>query len=262
MKYKTIIVDLDRTLLQTDKSLSKYTIDTLKKCKEKGMNLIVATGRPLRNTTEYNDILNFDSLVLSNGARIITKDKEIFNEINKNSAKKILNILEKHNIKITIETKETAYSNVKIDNFETIVVNDLTKIIEENEVLKIIIGLEDENTINIIKEYIDENVYYTIAHNVVAQIMSSKATKLKGIEKVFELNNYSFEESIFFGDDNDDIGLIQKCKTGVSMSNAIEKVKKASDVITLSNDEDGVAKFINENVLTGDKDETSFFSNN
>ena len=62
MKYKTIIVDLDRTLLHTDKSVSKYTIDTLKKCKEKGMNLVVATGRPLRNTTEYNDILHFGNI--------------------------------------------------------------------------------------------------------------------------------------------------------------------------------------------------------
>lgn len=253
MKYKTIIVDLDRTLLHTDKSVSKYTIDTLKKCKEKGMNLVVATGRPLRNTTEYNDILHFDSLVLSNGARIITKDKEIFNQINKKSIKKILSILKKHNFKITIETKDTAYSNVKIDNFETIVVNDLNKVIEENEILKIIIGIEDENTINTVKEYIDENVYYTVAHKVVVQIMSSEATKLKGVEKVFEINNLSFEESIFFGDDNDDIGLIQKCKTGVSMSNAIEKVKEASDVITSSNDEDGVAKFIIENVLEGEK---------
>jgi hydroxymethylpyrimidine pyrophosphatase-like HAD family hydrolase len=56
MKYDAIFVDLDRTLLRNDKSVSDYTISILKKCKELGIKIIVASARPLRN------IVYFDSL--------------------------------------------------------------------------------------------------------------------------------------------------------------------------------------------------------
>lgn len=249
MKNNIIIVDLDRTLLHTDKSVSEYTLETLKKCKEKDIKLIVATGRPLRNTTYYHELINFDSLVLSNGARIISKDKEILNPIDKTSAKKIVSILNKHNLTITLETLDKAYSNIKIDNFESTISNDLNKVIDENEILKIIIGIENKNTINILKEYLSENVYYTIAHEIVIQIMSTNASKFNGIKKVLELNNLDIENTIFFGDDNDDIESIKNCNIGVSMSNAINNVKEVANFITLSNDEDGVAKYINDNIL-------------
>lgn len=249
MKNNIIIVDLDRTLLHTDKSISNYTIETLNKCKNNNIKIIVATGRPLRNTTQYHDVVNFDSLVVSNGARIITNEQEIINSIDKYSAKKILEMLNTHELKITIETLNKAYSNVKIDNFETEVSNDLSEIIEKNELLKIIIGIEDNNTLNIVREYLTDNVYYTIAHNSVIQIMSKNASKFQGIKKVLELNNLDIENTIFFGDDNDDIESIKNCNIGVSMSNAINKVKEVSDYITLSNDEDGVAIYINNNIL-------------
>lgn len=54
---RAIITDLDRTLLRTDKSLSAYTCAVLKKCREKGMLLMVATARPERAILEYQDRL-------------------------------------------------------------------------------------------------------------------------------------------------------------------------------------------------------------
>lgn len=249
MKNNIIIVDLDRTLLHTDKSISDYTIETLKKCKNNNIKIIVATGRPLRNTTYYHNIINFDSLVLSNGARIITKNNEILNSIDKNSAKKIISILKEYDFTITIETLNKAYSNKIIDNFETTVTNDLNKVIEENELLKIILGIKDNETTNILKDYLTQDVYYTIAHNTVIQIMSKKASKFQGITTVLELNSLNIDNTIFFGDDNDDIESIKNCNIGVSMLNAIKEVKDVSNYITLSNDEDGVATYINNNIL-------------
>ena len=137
MKNNIIIVDLDRTLLHTDKSVSDYTIQTLKKCKNNDMKILVATGRPLRNTTYYHNLINFDSLVLSNGARIITKNKEILNSIDKESAKNIISILNEHNLTITIETLDKAYSNKMINNYESTISNDLNDVIDKNEILKI-----------------------------------------------------------------------------------------------------------------------------
>ena len=52
---KTIIVDLDRTLLHTDKTLSAYTVKVLKECQKCGIHIMVATARPERETKQYSD---------------------------------------------------------------------------------------------------------------------------------------------------------------------------------------------------------------
>ena len=69
--YKVIITDLDRTLLRTDKTISPYTLQVLKRCKEKGILLLAATARPLRAIEEYRRLLDFDALTVMNGAKII-----------------------------------------------------------------------------------------------------------------------------------------------------------------------------------------------
>ena len=57
------------------------------------------------------------------------------------------------------------------------------------------------------------------------------------------------EQIIAFGDDFNDIGMLKLCGTGVAMKNAIPQVKEVADFETLSNNEDGVAKYIEENIL-------------
>ena len=59
---KAIITDLDRTLLRTDKTVSAYTLSVLKRCREKGMLLLVASARPLRTIAPYHAQIGFDAI--------------------------------------------------------------------------------------------------------------------------------------------------------------------------------------------------------
>lgn len=52
-----------------------------------------------------------------------------------------------------------------------------------------------------------------------------------------------------FGDDYADIGMLQLCGTGVAMGNAIDEVKDKADVVIGSNDEDGIAVFIENEII-------------
>ena len=52
--------------------------------------------------------------------------------------------------------------------------------------------------------------------------------------------------AIVFGDDYADIGMLELCGTGVAMGNAIDEVKESADIVIGSNDEDGIADFIEE----------------
>lgn len=81
------------------------------------------------------------------------------------------------------------------------------------------------------------------------EIMNKKATKWNGIQLMLSAMGVSPEETVYFGDDNDDIEPLENCGTGVALANAIEAVKEAADVVTESNDEDGVARWIEREII-------------
>ena len=54
---------------------------------------------------------------------------------------------------------------------------------------------------------------------------------------------------IAFGDDVNDLGMLKLAGTAVAVSNAIDEVKAVADHVTDSNDQDGVAKFLEATIL-------------
>lgn len=92
-------------------------------------------------------------------------------------------------------------------------------------------------------------MYHTIANSALIQIMSKEATKWNGIKQMLSHFNISPIDAVYFGDDNDDIEPIKNCGLGVAVSNAIPSVLDVADRIIDSNDMDGVANFIEVNIL-------------
>ena len=100
-----------------------------------------------------------------------------------------------------------------------------------------------------IETTLTDEVYHTIADNDLIQIMSKEATKWNGIRHMLAYFNISPRDAVYFGDDNDDIEPVKNCGLGVAVSNAIPSVLAVADRIIDSNDMDGVARFIEENIL-------------
>lgn len=251
MRIKAIIVDLDKTLLHTDKSISSYTVEVLKKCQNKGIKVLVATARPSRAIQEYLKLIEFDVQTVSNGARIICGNQKKEYGIQLQDAANILNELNDYqDLKITLETGDCAYSNLPIEEYETIISDKLIEIAKEEGTLKILVHIEQDYTLQVVKESLPQDVYYTIAHGTLIQIMNNAATKWNGVKTMLEFINCAPEEAVYFGDDYDDIESISKCGVGVVVENGIDEVKNVADFITATNDSDGVAKWIEANVLT------------
>lgn len=247
---KAIVVDLDRTLLHTDKTLSAYTVKVLKECKRYGIRIMVATARPLRTAEQYCDMIGVDAMVVSNGARIICGNQRTEYGICQTSAEHLLNALNRHPaLRITLETGDCAYSNKPIADYETILSDDLVGIANAEGVLKILVHLDSEEILAYVQKELTEDLYYTIAHGYLMQIMNTSATKWNGIKAMLDICGYSTDETAYFGDDHDDIEPIKKCGIGVAVSNAINEVKVVADYIAENNDADGVARFIEQQLL-------------
>lgn len=67
---KTIVTDLDRTLLRTDKTISSYTADVLNRCRKRGIKVVFATARAVRLTKRFCETFEPDAIIADNGALI------------------------------------------------------------------------------------------------------------------------------------------------------------------------------------------------
>ena len=185
-----------------------------------------------------------------NGAKVILPDKVIDNSIPRLSGERVLSeLIAIPDTLISIETGDGVYSNFVIPEWNSICYDDFPNLPANVTLYKILASSSDNTLYDKIDNFLTDDVYYTIANKTLLQIMSKKATKWNGIKAALEALNISQADAVYFGDDNDDIEPIQMCGIGVAVSNAIEAATNAADHITGSNDEDGVAHFIEANLL-------------
>ena len=81
------------------------------------------------------------------------------------------------------------------------------------------------------------------------QVYKKECDERKRIMKITEVCGFSTDSIIAFGDDYADIGMLGLCGTGVAMGNAIDEVKERADIVIGSNDEEGIADFIENEIL-------------
>lgn len=248
---KAIITDLDRTLLRTDKSVSEYTYAVLKKCHDRGMLLMAATARPERAVLTYRDQIGFAAMTTLNGARIILPHGIIENGIEPSVAETILKrVITMPDLVLSMETGEGIYANVPIPEWNATVFHEFPALPTKSTIYKLLLSSKADNLCAEAEKALTADTYMTVAEGSLVQIMDRTATKWNGIRTMLEAFDVDPNEVVYFGDDNDDIEAIKKCGMGVAVSNAIDEVLAAADFITDSNDMDGVARYLEEYLLS------------
>ena len=246
LPYFAVIMDLDRTLLRTDKTVSAYTMSVLEKWKSAGAYLFAATARPERAITEYTEMIGFHSATTLNGARTITPESVLENAISPDDAVRILSQLEKiSGTVISAEAEKGIYANTEIPDWNPAVISDICDLPRREKIYKILASHPERLPEQIVID-LPDSVYSTVADKKLRQYMNRSATKWEGIRQMLRAFGIDAARAVFFGDDNDDIEPILKCGCGVAVGNALDSVKDSADHVTLSNDEDGAAVFLDE----------------
>lgn len=247
---KAIITDLDRTLLRTDKSVSEYTLSILKKCHDCGILVMAASARTMRDIRKYDDMINFDAITTINGAVVLLPNETLEFGMSCESGEQILSdILRYPDVFLSIETNKGLYSNRDIPQWKPVIYDKFPVLPKDTTLYKILASSSQNPLYDSIESVLTDDVYYTIANNELIQIMSKEATKWNGIKHMLAYFDISPTEAVYFGDDNDDVEPVKNCGLGVAVANAIPSVLKVADQIIDSNDSDGVAKFIEKNII-------------
>ena len=248
---KMIVTDLDETLLHTDKSVSLYTKEILTQVRNKGIKTVFATARG-GSSEQLVPYELFDSHVLFNGAKAYTEETLIYERtITPEVMIPILLKLDKLKLETSAEVEGKHYVNFDIQKkwgyINDFILTDFTNI--KNNANKISVLVEDSKQVEKIKEIIPENLYLNVSKDNLAMIMHKEATKIKAISAVAAHFGIANKDIMVFGDDVNDIEMLKGCGVGVAMGNALQSVKNVSDYICDTNDNDGVAKWLEEELL-------------
>jgi Cof subfamily protein (haloacid dehalogenase superfamily) len=254
---KMLAADLDNTLLRSDKTISRYTSDVLKRSRDSGLRLAFATARPLRTITPYMRQTPCDAVIYHNGAHIIADGEQIgdVHTIPIGIARGILGVLQKKypGERLSVEIDDVLYANFDVSsvwNYTSFVMTDFTDLPDAGAD-KILIEADLEIKYEDILSLLKPDIYCQISEGRIYLIMNRNATKLNAIKTLTDHWGISLDDVAAFGDDHNDVEMLKECGIGVAVGNAIQEAADAADVITDSNDEDGVAKYIEANLLQG-----------
>lgn len=249
---RAIITDLDRTLLRTDKTVSDFSVRILGACRARGIPVMAATARPARAIADYLKKIPFDAVTTLNGAVVILPGDTVSIGIPKSDVLHFLTEMTgARDTVISLETDSGIFANTDIPLWQPMVYPDLQNAPLPDHIYKILLSSESCRLSDILPDILPENTYFTVADRKLYQIMHTDATKRNGIMRMLQAFGLSPEDAVYFGDDNDDIESVRMCGTGVAVSNAIPQVLAAADAVADSNDEDGVARYIEKMILSG-----------
>ncbi|MDR2167294.1 MAG: HAD family hydrolase [Clostridiales bacterium] len=259
-KIKMIVCDLDQTLLRSDKSVSDFTLDILNKCRAAGIKFAVATARSHFGAKVLTNFIAPDALIYNGGAGVLIGEEMIYNhemdlELTRHLTKSIL----ENGYSFSAEGDSGYYYNYDLTRInnpypQSLIEGGQRVVFVEDEngidaaVQKITAALDLDFVRGLIADFGQLDII-TFAGEPWVRIAIKEATKWNGVLAAAKHFGIETGNIAAFGDDFNDVEMLEKCGVGVAMSNAIPEAKAVANFVAASNDEDGVARWLEENIL-------------
>ena len=274
---KLFVTDLDKTFLQSDLTITQESIATWNKMVRSGYLMSVATARSLKKSLEFLAGLQLEiPMIFLDGAMVATSKGEIIHlaAIEKELAKEIIAVAKKEcgiepfvvGLEDSTATERFLYPK-QLNEFQQQLIaaykNDnrlrATSTIEPLEKnLKIVfMGKKDAmlQLEDVLKEAFGEKIEIKNAQDVYFDcyfltVLHPLGDKAHALKHLLEYTQTTSSELCVFGDSHNDIAMFKKASKSVAVANAIEELKQhATVVLPHTNDQDGVAKFLQKNYL-------------
>ena len=254
MNIKMVVTDLDNTFLRYDKTVSEYTADVFRRIRERGVFIAFATARDFRFVTEYITPMNGivpDVLIADNGALARYDDRDLYKKLI--PFETLNTLMSRYNLVRCISTEsgyylsgEYANDHWSLGKKET-VITDFSQ--HKNEDALYIDGNTDKDPSSLTESIPDIRVV-TYSDVSLITVVHREATKLNALNAICNALKVKASEIAIFGDDYSDIEMLSNFTHSVAVANAIDDCKTVAKYICDTNDNDGVAKWLEERILT------------
>lgn len=272
MQYRLVALDLDGTLLNSRMQIQDETVEVLKLVREKGIQVMVVTGRHHVAAFAYWDQLGLElPAVCCNGAYLYdfrARRALLANPLSKVQAHQLLDIARRHGIYCMVYVDEVmAYEQTcdflrrlmawsaglpervrpalrQVDSFEAL-------IDEADAIWKFATACDDAATMDEFVHEVQERMGLSCEASSRNRVDVAQTGNTKGarLAEWISSQGISLSEVIAFGDHHNDIDMLRVAGMGVAMGNADERVQSAANWVTGSNDGSGIADALQRFVL-------------
>lgn len=268
MKYKVIAFDLDGTLLNNQGQILPSSQQAIQNAIQQGIKVVLVTGRHHTAVRPYHYQLGLTTpIICCNGTYLYdveTDTTPLANPLSNAQAEQVISIAEKYQTHLLMYSRNAMnyqYLNEHMRKFSEWVkhcpdfvrphlqqINDFRALLTADETIwKFVISHPDRQ---VMEQAVAElspqqfNCEWSWVDRVdVANQGNSKGNRLT---ELLEQWHIPIEQVIAFGDNHNDISMLQSVGLGVAMGNAEPEVKQIAKVVTLSHNEDGIAEILNQ----------------
>lgn len=268
MTYKMIVLDLDDTLLRDDHTISERTKNALMAAQEQGVKVVLASGRPtygMNRIAEELKLNEYGSYILSfNGAKIIeaeTRKEHYSSTLPAEMVHRLYEISQAEGVGIHTYVKDWIITEnehpytLKEGEITGLPVRKVTSFVESvtEPVVKVLMVEDPEKLIKVeakLKKEFNGTLSIMRSKPYFLEFLEEGVTKGSSLNALIQTLGIKREEVIAIGDSYNDLAMIEFAGLGVAMGNAPDDIKEAADHVTDTNMNDGLAKVVEEFILT------------
>ncbi|MDO6801629.1 Cof-type HAD-IIB family hydrolase [Wenyingzhuangia sp. 1_MG-2023] len=266
MKYKMIVLDMDDTLLTDNHTISDRNKRAIKAAQEKGIYVVLASGRPTAAMVHYAKELQLDqynSYIISfNGSQIIDMAKEecIFEQtLSVEDVHDIYDFGQANNTAfitykdgVIIGTKDSEYIDVerKLTGMPYKKVVDLKTNITKNCVKCLL--LEEPSYLKTVETKLKQvrpDLSVSMSKPFFLEVMPKGIDKAATLKRLIDQLGILQKEIIAVGNAGNDLTMVEFAGLGVWVDNVTPELREKADLIVASNNNDGVAEIIEKKLL-------------
>ncbi len=266
LTIKLVAIDLDDTLLRDDFTISPRTLAAVRAVRESGVKITLATGRMPGSARPYAEQLALDVPVINyHGAMIqhaLSREIIFRRVIPVNLAEELVGFLQKKQLYVQIYLRDQVFTrelNKYSDLYKRIAKvrieqRDLLQLLqEEPEGVEKILVINEEHAISKLADILGQRygrkIHLTKSKPIFLEFTEITVNKGAALASLAESYGFAREEVMAIGDSFNDLEMIEYAGLGVAMGNAGPEVRAKADVITGTNQEDGVAQALERYVL-------------
>jgi len=262
---RLIAIDLDGTLLTTDKRVTPRAVRAIRQSTRRGIHVVLASARPPRSVLAVHKQLGLRTCTINyNGALVYDPQtrKVIFHKpISAALAEQIITLARRHcpTILVSSEVLDKWYTDRVDPAYRT----ETAKLFKPDKIAPIEDWLNTDHTkillqgpqdvcgplLELLNEKFAREIHCLQTEDNLIQIMAAGASKSVALRAVCRHYRVDLASVMAVGDAPNDVGMLKIAGVGVAMANSPELIREAADFLTPANDEDGVAHAIEWFVL-------------
>jgi Cof subfamily protein (haloacid dehalogenase superfamily) len=269
MTKKIIALDLDGTLLNTDKTISQENKSAITRAREAGHHVVITTGRPLKAIEHILDELNLHGAdeysITFNGGLVQNNAGEIFSKssFDYSDIVRLAKVAKSFDLPFSILSDHTVYEldprswyreTSPFLDFEDVTLEQIADLPVYNKAVSAFTPEKIDAALGAFPKEVFEDFEIFKSRDMLLEWMPKGVVKSTGLAQLADLLGVAQDDVIAVGDEANDASMIAWAGVGVAMGNAVAEIKAMADVVAPRTNDQAAIAWVIDHLVFGNEE--------